>query len=73
MKYLKFIKQLRNNKDSKTDIYLVINKDHQKLGEIHWKWRQYIMTYSGIVDMSRGCHLEINNFIDKLMQDRRVK
>jgi len=51
------------------------NKGGTLLGWIVWsgKWRQYVMetitSYPCI--FSRSCNLDINNFIDKLMEERK--
>ena len=41
------------------------------IGEIHWRggWRQYVFQAYPKIDMSRGCHKQIDKFIDKLMEE----
>jgi hypothetical protein len=52
--------------------YEVWNSDfHSLIGIIHFRggWRQYVFQALPEVDMSRGCHKEIDNFIDKIMRE----
>lgn len=52
--------------------YNVINDAlGQTIGIIHWRggWRQYVFCADADIDMSRSCHKEIDEFIDKLMRD----
>lgn len=44
---------------------------YQYIGIIHWRggWRQYVFQAKPLVDMSRGCHKQIDEFIDKLMKE----
>lgn len=59
----------------KTDIYNITRLDYpyDTIGIIHWRggWRQYVSQTLPQVDMSRGCNLEVNAFIDKLMNERK--
>jgi len=73
--HLRFDKRLREQ-GKKTDVYDIINIDfEEKIGIIHWRggWRQYVSRTNPEVDMSRSCNKEVNDFIDKLMEERRRK
>ena len=51
--------------------YRVTNHSlYETIGEIHWRggWRQYVFQACPEIDMSRGCHKQIDDFIDKLME-----
>lgn len=43
------------------------------IGEIHWRggWMQYVFQALPNIDMSRGCHKQIDEFIDRLMKEWR--
>lgn len=65
----------RLKKGLKLHTYDVINEQFgQKIGVIRWRggWRQYVFRADNEVDMSRGCHKEINKFIDNLMKKWRM-
>lgn len=50
--------------------YLVINDLwNEEIGVIHWRggWRQFVFRAYPEIDMTRSCHKEIDEFIDKLM------
>lgn len=71
--YLEF-KKLRLKKGAKLHKYEVRNHSlYQTIGEIHWRggWRQYVFRAMPEVDMSRSCHKQIDEFIDKLMEVRK--
>lgn len=60
----------------KTDVYEVRAKsDDFVLGIIKWHapWRQYCFFPTEDTYWSRGCMNQINEFIDKLMKERRRK
>lgn len=60
----------------KTDIYLVYNNtEEDPIGTICWlgAWRQYALYPVESTAWSRSCLREVNDFIDKLMSDRRKK
>mgnify|MGYP001582294978 CR=1 FL=1 len=44
------------------------------LGTIHWRsgWRHYVISYENNIDMSLSCNIELNNFMQKL-EDERLK
>ncbi len=48
---------------------------YQYIGIIHWRggWRQYVFQAKPLVDMSRSCHKQIDEFIDKLMKEWKNK
>lgn len=71
--HLKF-KKLPKKKGHKLHIYKVHNVNfRQDIGIIHWRggWRQYVFQSYPEIDMSRGCHKQIDEFIDKLMKEWR--
>jgi hypothetical protein len=73
--HLEFEK-LRLEKGKKLHKYKVTNHSlYQNIGIIHWRggWRQYVFRAKPEVDMSRGCHKQIDNFIDKLMKEWKEK
>ncbi len=68
--HLEFVK-LRLEKGRKLHKYQVRNHSlYEIIGEIHWRggWRQYVFQALPEIDMSRGCHKQIDEFIDKLMK-----
>lgn len=64
-----------SEKKPKTEIYIVVNKNHQDcLGEIRWHgpWRAYcFFPYKGSL-FCVGCMEYINEFINKLMEARKT-
>ena len=44
-----------------------------KLGVVCWKcgWRCYVMSYDRDIDMSISCHKELNEFMQKLEDERK--
>ena len=69
--HLRF-RKLPLEKGRRMPIYKVVNEVLcQDVGIIHWRggWRQYVFQAEPKVDMSRSCHKEIDDFIDKLMDD----
>jgi len=73
--HLEFEK-LHLEKGKKLHKYKVINHSlSQNIGIIHWRggWRQYVFRAKSEVDMSRGCHKQIDEFIDKLMKEWKEK
>jgi len=48
---------------------------YENIGIIHWRggWRQYVFRAHSNIDMSRGCHKQIDDFIDKLMKEWKLK
>ena len=42
------------------------------LGTIHWRsgWRCYVMSYNNNIDMSLSCNKELNEFMEKLEENR---
>jgi hypothetical protein len=73
--HLRFEK-LPLEKGRKMPQYKVINEVLcQTIGIIHWRggWRQYVFRADADIDMSRSCHKEIDNFIDNLMEKRKLQ
>jgi len=71
-KYLSFIEQ---NTKTKTKIFSVVNKIYgAALGSVKWyaPWRKYCFfaDFAGIV-FDTGCLADIQDFINKLMAERR--
>ena len=68
-----------NNPGKKTKIFHVFNKETDEfLCDIRWDcgWRQYVTnTFTTLLDekiaFTSGCHREVADFIDKLMQERK--
>jgi hypothetical protein len=63
-------------KGQKLHQYLVYNHSlYEGIGIIHWRggWRQYVFQAYPKIDMSRGCHKQIDEFIDKLMEEWKKK
>lgn len=63
-------------KDEKLHRYRVYNHTlYETIGEIHWRggWRQFVFQALPKIDMSRGCHKQIDNYIDKLMEEWKNK
>ena len=61
-------------KGRKLNKYEVRNHSlYQRIGIIHWRggWMQYVFQAKPNVDMSRGCHKQIDEFIDDLMKKWR--
>lgn len=61
-------------KGNKLHKYIVHNRTlKHDIGVIHFRggWRQYVFQAYLKVDMTRSCHKEIDNFIDKLMLEWR--
>lgn len=73
--HLKF-RKLPLQKGNKLHVYKVHNINFgYDIGVIHWRgsWRQYTFMADPNIDMSKGCHKQIDDFIDKLMEDWRKK
>jgi len=69
-------KKLPLEKGKKLHKYKVINtKFDKEIGFIHWRggWRQYVFQADPFIDMSRSCHREVDEFIDKLMKKWRAR
>ena len=63
-------------KGQKLHKYRVFNHSlYESIGIIHWRggWRQYVFQAHPEIDMSRGCHKQIDDFIDELMKEWRRK
>jgi hypothetical protein len=63
-------------KGKKLHKYRVINHSlYYDIGIIHWRggWRQYVFQAHPNIDMSRGCHKQIDEFIDELMKEWRER
>lgn len=64
------------HKGEKLHRYSVRNHTlYETIGEIHWRggWRQYVFQALPKIDMSRSCHKQIDEFINKLMEDWKKK
>lgn len=78
MKYLMF-KDISHKFPKKiTKTFEVWNQEtNYYLGVIEWsgRWRQYISVQriDEQVQMAKGCHREVADFIEKLMEDRKEK
>jgi len=59
-------------KTKKFNVYSTHSNDF--LGKIHWRcgWRGYVMSYADDIDMSIGCHDELNDFMKKLEFERKA-
>jgi len=69
-------KKLPLEKGLKLHKYKVRNHSlYEVIGEIHWRggWRQYVFQAHAGIDMSRGCHKQIDEFIDGLMEEWKEK
>jgi len=76
-KYLEF-KRADCEPKRKTKVFHIFNVETgQLLGEIKWSraWRQYVsrieLGLNEIMDFTAGCHREVANFIEGLMDERR--
>lgn len=61
-------------KEKKLHKYKVINHSlYQDIGIIHWRggWRKYVFQALPKTDMDKGCHKQIDDFIDELMKKWR--
>lgn len=75
MEKLFFIED-ENDKDKRKTERWNVYSNHSKefLGVIHWRsgWRCYVMSYADDVDMSIGCHKELNEFMESLEKKRKA-
>jgi hypothetical protein len=73
MKQLLIFKEKEST--GKTKIFEVYsNHSNDHLGIIHWRqgWRCYVISYdNNYIDMSLSCNKELNNFMEKLEQERK--
>ena len=72
-KHLKFEK-LPLKKGQKLHKYCVVNhRLYYEIGIIHWRggWRKYVFQALPKIDMDKGCHKQIDDFIDNLMKKWR--
>ena len=71
-KLLFFIKDEDEPRRKTKRFYVYSSHSNDKLGVIHWRsgWRCYVMSYDNNIDMSIGCHKELNEFMEELVQDR---
>ena len=54
--------------------FRVINHSlFQDIGIIHWRggWRKYVFQAHPKIDMDKGCHKQIDDFTDELMEEWR--
>ena len=49
------------------------NHSNDYLGLIHWRsgWRCYVISYEDGIDMSLSCNKELNDFMEKLENERK--
>lgn len=76
IKISKYIRFELIEKKAKTNIYSIINiSGNYSLGEIKWysAWRQYCLIPYEDTIWNTDCLKEVENFIRKLMNDRRKK
>ena len=75
-KYLLMSLIPKKNKNARTDTFLMTNKSGDLIGLIWWRngFRQYVFTTHTkyAIDLSRSCMRDICNFIDELMDKRKV-
>lgn len=74
MKKLLFFIEDENEPRRKTRVYNVYSShSNDFLGRIHWRsgWRCYVMSYNEDIDMSLSCNKELNEFMQKLEDERR--
>ena len=72
-KYLWFNKQPKKP-ERKTDLFEVRSKlSGSILGYVHWysQWRRYVFSPSSATIFDANCLADIQDFIKKLMQERR--
>jgi hypothetical protein len=68
-----FIEDENDKETRKTKRFNVYsNHSNDFLGVIHWRsgWRCYVMSYEPNIDMSVGCNKELNEFMEKLEEER---
>ena len=69
---LRFVESEHEGKTKVFSVYSTHSGDF--LGIIHWRsgWRCYVISYSSDIDMSVSCMKELNNFIEKLEEERKL-
>jgi len=70
----KYIQMQVIERKPKTVVFEVQSKsDHTPLGKIKWypSWRQYCFFPASLCIFSKGCMVDINSFIEQLMDDRK--
>ena len=77
-KYLEFM-PAEAKKGRKTKVFHIFNhKTGVFLGKIKWScgWRQYVSVFEldawEKLEFSSGCHREVADFIDELMEERKT-
>lgn len=67
---LRFEELKQEGKTKRFHVYSTHSGDY--LGLIHWRpgWRCYVMSYADNIDMSLGCNKQLNDFMEKLEQER---
>ena len=76
MKNLLFFIKDEDEPKRKTKRFYVYSKhSNDLLGVVCWKcgWRCYVMEYRNDIIMSIGCHKELNEFMQKLEDERKEK
>ena len=77
-KYLQFDEQLSNRKTRRFEVInrqknVIMSTQYKVYGYIEWhsRWRQYCFFPNNVV-LSRGCMDDINNFIEELMNEKKL-
>jgi len=70
---LRFDEIKTEGKTKKYEVYS--NHSAELLGVISWRngWRCYVISYADGIDMSLSCNKELNNFMEKLENERKEK
>lgn len=69
----KYITMIKTEDKPKTSVFEVFSKHDDLLGEIKWfpNWRQYCFFPEDGCVFSKGCMVDINDFIKQLMDLRK--
>ena len=73
MKKLLFFIEDEDEPKRRTKRFYVYSKhSNDNLGVIQWRcgWRCYVMSYDRDIDMSISCHKELNEFMQRLEDER---
>lgn len=73
MKKLLFFIEDENVKGKTKRFNVYSNHSKDFLGVIHWRtgWRCYVISYENNIDMSLSCNKELNEFMQKLEDERK--
>jgi len=68
---LRFEELEQTGKTKRFNVYSTHSGDY--LGWIHWRssWRCYVMSYANEIDMSLSCNKELNEFMQRLEDERK--